>query len=297
MATVTIQCKSAQDIIECLDLKNFIWRDKPAGRWIFRGQSDATWRLSPPAFRKNTVLDFSNPSQKAPVYNVAEQCRQEFNALNQFYALAHSVGLMTPDQSLVIARERGVCSEIEPTFYNGAWPPAFLLPALAEMQHFGLPTRLLSFSYNPLHALFYAARDTFYSAEKPSQLAVWGIDLDFLYTVNQRIYSRFEFVTLQGDDRPVFGNLRGVFVLDRGINQNWPKDRPMLDSIVSKLHDQHNDAPAYSNNIPPLYKLVVPADCCRDILFLLSQQQVTGPHIAPTYQEVANWLKFRQHLT
>ena len=237
MAIVTIQCKSAQDIIECLDPKNFIWRNKSVGRWLFRGQRDASWRLTPPAFRKDTILDYLKPSDRAPIFNVAEQCRQEFNTLSQFYSQAHLVGLMTPDQCLVVARERGACREVEPTFYNGSWPPAFLLPALAEMQHFGLPTRLVSFCYNPLHALYYAARDAFFNQVPDTQIAVWGIDLDFLYTVNQRIFNRFEFATLQGDDRPVLANLRGIFVLDRGINQNWPKERPMLDVVVSQLHD------------------------------------------------------------
>ncbi len=294
MAIITIQCKSANDIIDCLDPENFIWREKAEKHWIFRGQKNARWKLTPPAFRPNTQLDYHQRTKKAPLSNIEDQNRLEHRALNQFFRMAREVGEEAPEYCLTLSTQNGPCKEVAPTFRNGAWPPAFLMPAMAMAQHSGIPTRLLSFTYKPLYALFFAAMDAFRDPEPKTQIAVWGIDIDFLYTVNKRIYNRFEFVTLPGKDDRHLDNQYGVFVLDRSLNQYWPRLRPDYDQILSDLHEQHNDSPMYEDSIPPVYKLIVPVKEACEILIQLAEKDVTGAHLKPSYPEIAAWLKFKR---
>jgi hypothetical protein len=54
------------------------------------------------------------------------------------------------------------------------WPPQGLYEALAIAQHYGVPTRLLDFSSDPLIAAYFAVENPQSDAE---DIAVWAVDL------------------------------------------------------------------------------------------------------------------------
>jgi hypothetical protein len=104
-------------------------------RWLFRGQTSATWNLQPSVHR-----DYGEEEEK--------YLTQEFRA------------------------RAGVRHARLPRYEDYAdW--------LALMQHYGLPTRLLDWTYSPLVAAFFAVERTMRhnakSQEEPTDAAIWAL--------------------------------------------------------------------------------------------------------------------------
>lgn len=112
---LTFQVKGVVDYLRIIELlsktkyENFVGREI-----IYRGMSDAEWKLTPSLGR---CMDLS--------YG------QEFNLVNSFLALRPEA-----------------FQELNTNF-----------EILSKMQHYGLPTRLLDFTTNPLIALFFACNE------------------------------------------------------------------------------------------------------------------------------------------
>ncbi len=112
---LTFQVKSVVDYLRIVELlsktkyENFV-----GGEIIYRGMSDAEWKLMPYLGRCSDLSD-----------------GQEFNLVNSFLALRPEA-----------------FQELNTNF-----------EILSKMQHYGLPTRLLDFTTNPLIALFFACNE------------------------------------------------------------------------------------------------------------------------------------------
>ncbi len=112
---LTFQVKSVVDYLRIIELlsktkyENFV-----GGEIIYRGMSDAEWKLMPYLGRYSDLSD-----------------GQEFNLVNSFLA-------------------------IRPEAFQGLNTN---FEILSKMQHYGLPTRLLDFTTNPLIALFFACNE------------------------------------------------------------------------------------------------------------------------------------------
>jgi len=104
----------------------------PAARWLYRGQPDAAWCLSPSVHRGYTP-------------------EQERYLTNEFRVRARSRHLNCPADN----------------DYPG-W--------LALMQHYGLPTRLLDWTYSPLVAAYFAVHPEYSlrTLSPDSGARIWG---------------------------------------------------------------------------------------------------------------------------
>ncbi len=112
---LTFQVKSVVDYLRIIEfLSKTKYENFVGGEIIYRGMSDAEWKLIPSLGR---CSDLSNG--------------QEFNLVNSFLALR-------PEAF------QGLSTNFE---------------ILSKMQHYGLPTRLLDFTTNPLIALFFACNE------------------------------------------------------------------------------------------------------------------------------------------
>ena len=112
---LTFQVKSVVDYLRIIELLSKTkYKDYIGEEIIYRGMSDAEWKLIPSLGRG---LDLSGG--------------QEFNSVNSFLALRPEA-----------------FQELKTNF-----------EILSKMQHYGLPTRLLDFTTNPLIALFFACNE------------------------------------------------------------------------------------------------------------------------------------------
>lgn len=110
--------------------------------WVFRGQCDARHDLS-------TLLE-----------------RRILNKVRDTYT---SEQLLALEHTLTKKFKRGAS-----IYYTDSLLPTNTLGWWAEMQHYGMPTRLLDFSWSPYVASFFAMED----GTKECDRAIWALHLD-----------------------------------------------------------------------------------------------------------------------
>ncbi|WP_172592354.1 FRG domain-containing protein [Nitrosomonas supralitoralis] len=172
----------AADLLQLLRPTGALWGDRPKD-WIFRGQSDCSRLLIPLAYRDEAWLPFQvagyplhQPTHTYPE-QIDRQEREELSLLRRFVYACDAAGLAIPEHMRVRELINLGTSNSEIFFAD---PAIQTLMALA--QHHGIPTRLLDFTRNSLHAAYFAASSsaTKFSIGKNGKLGVWAVSLAFL---------------------------------------------------------------------------------------------------------------------
>ncbi|WP_404307173.1 FRG domain-containing protein [Neorhodopirellula lusitana] len=123
---------------------------------------------------------------KLPSDSEFEQCLYEMAVLSRFYNYADGIGVKLPELTLEVRtalQEKNAASRYVQDHFSRkvSWPAEQLWPIIGLAQHYGLPTRFLDWTRNPLYAMFFAsfgAMKRFYEAgrkHEKSTLAVWRI--------------------------------------------------------------------------------------------------------------------------
>lgn len=274
--------------------------------WVFRGQGNAAWTLTPSAWRSSTrasprilctssplVRDYAkamlkqfnkyktNPTRQEHFYELALNTKAEIQAIEEFASLVDELGFPVPSQSSTHVQqwaeaynvgERSLIGEIKPE-----------LVALA--QHHGIPTRLLDFTRRSLVAAFFACEQWMqFADEKPAAMAVWAINLRELSREFCRVQPirvpRYQMSYLHAQD--------ALFLLDTEAADKFlesGKWRPLEEALFESANTRE-DAPACL-----VRKLSLAASEVPKLMKCLRQMQISRAHMMPTLDNVTETLR------
>lgn len=194
-------------------------------KFIFRGHSSDDYVLVPNALRpenKRILYHFAHTGM--PTGDKSEvgtmQTIAELAVLRRFYRVADRMGLSLPPSALL---RDGINSEFDTVnlLINAprVWIPDDLLELAGLGQHYGLPTRLLDWSFDPYIACYFVAMPS----KKPKQsveggfLTVWALNHDYLAYLRYSVAGPYvKFVVPPYAGNPNLAAQQGVFT-------HWPE--------------------------------------------------------------------------
>ncbi len=194
----TVEARDQSEFLALLHPGHGLWQPTPH-HWVFRGQSDAAWKLVPTLLRNQRWKQF-RPRNGDGWESPSGIWIAESKALTEFVEKVNSSGLAVPeftqDTRLNLEYEgdlelatssRGVRRDVQRHLANRL-PPRSLWSQFALGQHYGVPTRFLDWSESPYVAAYFAvsgARFKLNEENSRNRLAVWALDVDTLHTILQ----------------------------------------------------------------------------------------------------------------
>lgn len=140
-------------------------------KFIFRGQADKDWPLKPAYFR---LIDDQKLEYSA---------RSENEYFNNFIDACDLANVQLPSDSLTLRKQLKELYEAKNPLVKNSWITPEYYELFAFAQHYGLKTRLLDWSHNPLVALYFACSGALKSSGTDSKFSLWIMCTDSIETV------------------------------------------------------------------------------------------------------------------
>ena len=271
--------------------------------FIFRGVSSGKYELIPSALREQNREKLWKSIECDEIMKELEywQIQAEYSLIREFYRLANQKGLKIPKVQ-VISNNFATLMPFELFIRENdyLWVGEEFEELVAFAQHYGLPTRMLDWTFDINVAMYFASIGSIkeYSMEKEGNIekdvmVIWALNAQYFqsrhpYPLNMAPLS---LVVPSYSDNP---NLRA----QKGILSQWrivvpghgsdttemltkKVDRTPLDQLITKFYEREK-----FDETVALYKLTIPKGECIDMYNYIQKMGYGAASLFPGYDGV-----------
>lgn len=225
------------------------------------------------------------------------QCVKELNALMKFLSYADKVGLKVP-------ANQKVRQLLEHNFHNifdsenGIWPEEDFYELMALAQHYGIPTRVLDWSYDYRVSLYFAIKnildDNYLRSEKPENGVLWAFNYKYFnhcYVLETKSYCTTHYRP-EYNSNPNLNAQKGLFTFM--IKRVWEDASQPYDEFIEEFLNEYNQS---GRKMPKtekaFYKFIIPEDEKPNILKELYSEGYSEEYLFPGYAGVTQTIENR----
>jgi hypothetical protein len=291
---IDVVCDSALEFVSVLNPITGPFLQPPhIPVYLFRGVPSLRHKLLPSAYRPDKYL-LHGDWKLAPFSTVREQCEAELATLREFFDVAATHGIRLPEDSQLLRESLDLWRNLlagRLKIPGAWWPPAPFLSLIALAQHYGVPTRALDWTWSPLVAAYFAARDL--PQADSDFLVVWVFEyfakfVDRMFEAQLPGERPLVLFTAPGADNDNLRAQRGMFMLQ--VHKLEALDAPFPAESYEALIPQTIAA----KNVPLLKRVLVPTSECVEVLMHLADGGFSAAGLFPGLWGVARELDERR---
>lgn len=274
----------ARQLLDHLSPLNPVW---DLGRYIFRGQPDDSYKLTPSVCRRGAG-SFANGSPKRMFdASTSGQVSFEIEVIRRFLEGCDRSGLVVPGYSERIKQR---LFEEPHTFLSAhaPWPQPDLYEIMAAAQHYDVPTRLLDWTERSYVACYFAASSANFEIDrvKMPRLAIWALD-----TTYAKHWQTVRIIRTPGGTSKNQAAQSGLFTTHNVKNYSF--DDLYQVEALEDVEDVYNIMGGHE----PLIKMTLPIEEAPALLNLCSRLGVDGSTLFPGYHGVAKSVRDWANIT
>jgi len=273
--------------------------------YIFRGEATNKYDLLPTALRKNNKNKLWGLTKIEENMSELEywQVYAEYVKIREFYKTANYNGLKVPHiKGIQEYYTQNVPWELIIQWESTKWITNEIAELAALAQHYGIPTRLLDWSFDPFVALYFASIGAITLALQNNKLqdndkmVIWALNSEKIQSRKPTVAKiPLNFVVPSYYNNPNLNAQKGVltyweidvdcaFTEIKKFQNNTPSkpiDRTPLNDLLNLFCKEGDD-----DHVILLYKFEFPVTDCRFVYDIIQQFGYSAASIFPGYSGV-----------